>query len=273
MCAGAAALDGVYSLLEERSLSSLPAQDQAVCQSGCVYHRAGAGPGKEYCFRAGGATAQCSAVGEADSLLLQRSSLLEEVDLLTTSRTAKAEEVETRRGLGSTLDTALGQVAALAPAPRRRAREAAGCGPALLLAGNLTGALLAGNFEAAQAAALSLAAAPSTPCTAEQGLVLAAALPGLREAREGERAAVEVLEGELAAVEASLAQLAVEVEGLEASLAALGVTALEVAADPGQEVPLVLGPGEELGRGPGPQEELPLALAFPVIRLPALLRL
>jgi len=98
MVTGSQSLDGVYTLLEERSLSDLAPHDQDICQNGCVYARSGSPSQEEYCFAESSiVAASCSAFGEAESLLLEKRQLVEEIETMNRSYLLGVNEVTNRR--------------------------------------------------------------------------------------------------------------------------------------------------------------------------------
>jgi len=275
LVSGVQGLDGVYSLVEDRALAALPPQDRGVCESGCVYTRSGGGAGEEYCFKAGadGGGSTCSAVGKADSLLIERSTLKEELSLLNSSHQAGAMELEVRRRLAEEVEAAREKVTSLLQSPSRKVRvvrEEGGCGSVLTLLTSLNTALGLDNLVAAQAAASGLTSTSSVTCTVEEQQELSIDVQLLTTIQAKEEQTISVLEQQLGAMVEALQQIKEQLEVLEVLLVEeMGVTGfdMEGQVDNSLEVPLVLGERERMELGDAGIEEMPIALTFIAITI------
>merc|ERR1711971_772705 len=244
MVTGSLSLDGVYTLLEERPFIDLAPQDREICQSGCVYARSGA-PGKEeYCFaESPTAATSCSAFGEAESLMLERKELVEEIDTLNRSYVLGLSEVATRKDVLNQVATAKDMVTELLQTSSRSARSADSpvrqvgevfCSSTVALMTNLITALGMSNTEQTQVFAAQLISSPTLACSSA----------------EREELSIN-LEEQVATLSSQLvAQLGLQIDG--------GETELQV--DDSGELPLILQDNERLQMPMEEEDELPFAL-------------
>lgn len=274
MVTGSLSLDGVYTLLEERPFNDLAPQDQDICQSGCVYTRSGSPSQEEYCFaESPSVAASCSAFGEAESLLLEKRQLVEEIDTMNRSYVLGVHEVATRREVLNQVEAAKEMVTELLQDSSRAVRSAGSvvrqmdgevvCRNTVTLVTSLVIALTSSNREETQVLAAQLiSSAPSQPCSSAEREELSTNLEDLEAEQEEEEAAILQLESQLDELVVTIWQLEEQVATLTSQLVdQLGVQQV----DDSGEVPLILRDHERLPVMVEEEQELPFALPLHVI--------
>merc|ERR1712130_403714 len=259
MVTGSQSLDGVYTLLEERSLSDLAPHDQDICQNGCVYARSGSPSQEEYCFAESSiVAASCSAFGEAESLLLEKRQLVEEIETMNRSYLLGVNEVTNRREVLNQVEAAKQMVTQLLEDSSRVARSADSvvrqmdgevvCSYTVAVVTSLVFALTTSDREQTQALAAQLiSSAPSLPCSSAEREELSNHLEELV-------VAIKQLEEQVATLTSQLVdQLGVQIDQ----------TGVQV--DDFGEVPLILQGNERLPMMMDEEQELPLALPLHII--------
>jgi len=279
MVTGSPSLDGVYTLLEERPIVDLAPQDRDICQSGCVYTRSGA-PGKEeYCFaESPTAAASCSAFGEAESLMLERKELVEEIDTLNRSYVLGLSDVATRKEVLNQVATAKEMVTELlqtssrsARSPGSAVRQVGGevvCSSTVALMTNLITSLGMSNTEQTQVFAGQLISSPTLACSSAEREELSINLEELASKQEEEEEKILQLENQLDGLVVTIRQLEEQVAALTSQLVnqlGLQIDGGETEVDDSGELPLILQDNERLQMLMEEEDELPFALPIHVI--------
>jgi len=274
---GANTLDGLYTLIEERSLEDLPPQDRAICQSGCVYTRSGSLPHEEYCFAesSNADATSCSAFGEAESLILEKKGLVEEMDTLNRSYLLGLNDLETRREALNEAEAAKEVVLLLLTAsntPNRArsdslatGRSQVPCDSTLVWVTSLVLALASSNTQEMQVFSSHITSSNLLPCSSDESQELSSKVEELAVEQEEENKA-------LLELETRLVELVEAIRGLEEQIAAITAqlgdqvgweTTTQV--DDSAEVPLILQGNEKLLFEQEEQDELPFPLPIQVI--------